>query len=244
MSRTPSTAGLAIVTFLAAALLAVGTTLTLQPTVLLDAVPVLEALLIALDPSAVVLALILVLVLLAPTLGITGRLRSSSTTSLIGEADESATGRPRLDTEATADYPIVGDPFDRRIELARAYDDRPRSTREEARERLVESLRPIAATAYANRAGLTEPSAMAAIEAGTWTDDPRAAAFLGGDEGPSTPLWLWLVDLVSTADPFVRSLERTIDEIDRIQSTPAVATETTSTVTANAEPGTDAEVTS
>lgn len=240
MSRTPSGSGLAIVTLLAGALLAVGATLALRPAVLLERVPELGAVLAALDPETLVLALALVLVLFALTLGIVGRLRFSTTTPLVDSADDSVSQFPWLDDEERR-YPVVGESFDRLIERATAYDDEPRATREDARERLVDSIRPIAAAAYANRAGLTEADATAAIEAGTWTDDPRAAAFLGGEEGPSTPLWLWVIDLVSTADPFVRSLERTIDEIDRVQSTPTVATGSS---TAGPNPNADAEVAS
>lgn len=225
MSRAPSTSGLALVVLLAAALVATGVTMAVQPTLLLERVPELEALLVAVDPGVAILALIVVLAAVAPTLEIVGRLRSSATTPLV-EPARSDSDRPRFEDRADAQR-VVGDPFDRWLEQATAYDDESRSTREAARERLVESLRPIAATAYANRTGLTEADATAAIDDGTWTDDPRAAAFLGGPDGPSTPLWLWLFDLVSAADPFVRSLEHAIDEIDRVQSTPSVAVATT-----------------
>ncbi|MDF9744863.1 DUF7269 family protein [Natrinema salsiterrestre] len=235
MSRAPSTGGLAVVTLLSVALLAVGGILSVRPGLLLEAAPALESLLATLDPGTVVLAVIGLLVAAAASLGVIGRVRFSSRPLPL--VDPTAESEAATVDESTADYPVAGASFDRQLELATAYDDQPRSTREEARRRLVDSLRPIAATAYANRAGLTEADALAAVEAGTWTDDPRAAAFLGGDDGPSTPLWLWLVDLVSTADPFRRSLERTIAEIDRVQSTPAV--ETGSTETDRTSPGTD-----
>jgi hypothetical protein len=235
MSRAPSTGGLAVVTLLAAALLAFGGLLSIRPDSIFAAAPALEGLMAALDPGTVVLAMVGALVAAVLLLGSIGRIRLSSAPLPLVDS----TAASPLD-DAAADYPIAGASFDRQLDLATAYDEQPRSTREEARNRLVESLRPIAATAYANRAGLTADDAMAAVEAGTWTDDPRAAAFLGGEDGPSTPLWLWLVDLVSTADPFRRSLERTIAEIDRVQSTPAVAAETGATGTDRADPGTDA----
>ncbi|PGF16330.1 hypothetical protein CP556_09525 [Natrinema sp. CBA1119] len=222
MSRSPSTTGLAIVSVLAAASLAVGAAMAVRPALVLERVPELEAVLSALDPALVVLAMALVLVVFAPTLGIAGRLRSSATSPLVEPTAGSDLDPSRFDDRA-ARRRIVGESFDRWLEQATAYDDESRSAREDARRRLVESLRPVAATAYANRAGLTEDDAMAAIEAGSWTDDPRAAAFLGGPDGPSTPLWLWLFDLVSAADPVVRSLEHAIDEIERVQSTPSVA---------------------
>ncbi|QSX00158.1 DUF7269 family protein [Haloterrigena alkaliphila] len=221
MSRTPSTTGLALLTLPAAVLVAVGGVLAVRPALLLERVPELETLLASVDPGTVVFALVILLVLFAPTLGLAGRLRRSGLAPLVDDAsdvgfDDSSGGR--RDRRAA-----VGGTIDDRIALATAYDDEPRDVREAARERLLESLRPIAATAYANRAGVADEEATAAIEAGTWTDEPRAAAFLAGSEGPSTPLWLWLLDLLRTADPFVAHLETTIDEIERLQSSATVA---------------------
>lgn len=241
MSRGPSARALAVVTLLAAALLAVGATLAIRPAVLLGAIPELAALLAALDPGTAVLALLLVLVLVAPTIGIAGRLGSGSPAPLVDSADESD---PASRLDESDDFPLVGESFQRDVALATAYEDRSRATRAEARERLVDSLRPIAATTYANRAGLSLEDATAAVETGAWTDDPRAAAFLGGEGGPSTPIWLWLIDLVSTADPFARSLERTVAEIERLQSTPTVAAEASAETAADASANADAEVAS
>ncbi|WP_436345661.1 DUF7269 family protein [Natronorubrum sp. FCH18a] len=225
MSRTPSTTGLALVTLLGAILVAVGGVLAFRPALLLERVPELRPLLERVDPGLLVLALVVLFVLFAPAIGIGGRFRPSSTTPLVG--DESPDRTESRDDDRPGGRPsrqsVVGAAADERIGLATAYDDEPRDSREGAREALLESLRPIAATAYANRAGIADHDAMAAIEAGTWTDDPRAAAFLAGADGPSTPLWLWLIDLVSAADPFERSLERTLDEIETLQSAATVA---------------------
>lgn len=225
MSRTPSTIGLALVTLFGGVLIAIGGMLAFRPTLLLERVPELQPLLEQVDPGLLVLVLVVLFVLLAPAVGIAGRFRPSSTTPLVEDEstdrtesryDDRPGGRP-------ARQSVVGGTADEQIGLATAYDDEPRDSREGAREALLESLRPIAATAYANRAGIADDDAMAAIEAGTWTDDPRAAAFLAGADGPSTPLWLWLFDLVSAADPFERSLERTLDEIETLQSAATVA---------------------
>ena len=221
MSRTPSATGLALVTVPAAALVAVGGVVVVRPALVFDRAPELRSLLASVDPGLVVLALAVVLVVVAPTLGIVGRLRSSSTRPLVGVAGvrnpSSAPPNP-FDRRR-----VVGASLDEQIALATAYDDEPRDIRAAARETLLESLRTIAATAYANRAGRSADEARAAIEAGEWTDDPRAAAFLAAENGPSTPLWLWLVDLLTAADPFERQLERTLDEIERLQSTATVA---------------------
>lgn len=222
MSRTPSSTGLALLTLPAAVLVAVGAVFVVRPALVLERVPELETALAAVDPEIVVLALAVVLVAFAPTLGIAGRLRPSSPSSLV--ADDSATEpRAPVDDRSATDRPdAVGAAIDERIALATAYDSEPRDVREAAREELLASLRSIAATAYANRAGIATEEAAAAIEAGAWTDDPRAAAFLAAPSGPSVPLWLWLVDLVRSADPFGRHLEATIDEIERLQSTATV----------------------
>lgn len=223
LSRTPSTGGLVLGTLLAATLVAVGGVLAFRPALLLEQVPELQPLLESIDPGRLVLVLIVLIVLIAPMLGIAGRLRPSSTTPLVPDDSASEPGRSGdLGRGGTGQETVVGALTDERVTVATAYDRAPRSSREAAREDLLESLRPIAATAYANRAGIPEDDAMAAIEAGTWTDDPRAAAFLASADGPSIPLWLWVVDLVTTAAPFDRHLERTIDELERLQSAATV----------------------
>ena len=222
MSRTPSATGLALLTLPAAVLVAVGAIFAVRPALVLERAPELEAVLAAVDPETVVLALAVVLVLFAPMLGIAGRLRPSAPSSLVAD-DSTAEPRAPFDDRSRADRPdVVGAAVDEHIALATAYDSEPRDVREAAREELLESLRSIATTAYANRAGITTVEAATAIEAGTWTDDTRAAAFLAAPSGPSIPLWLWLVDLVRSADPFGRHLEATIDEIERLQSAATV----------------------
>lgn len=219
MNRTPSVRGLGVNTVLAVTVLAVGGMIAYRPTLMIETVPELEARLEAMDPGLVVVLLVIGLLAFTPVLGIAGRRRRSSATSLRERsASDPADARSHV-LENRLDP--VGHSFERDVSLATAYDERSRDEREDARARLVESIRPVAATAYANRAGRTRTEAMTAVEAGTWTDDARAAAFLAGAEGPSLPLSIWVIDLVRTADPFVRSLDRTIEEIDRLQSTPA-----------------------
>ncbi|MXV61369.1 hypothetical protein GS429_04675 [Natronorubrum sp. JWXQ-INN-674] len=223
MSRTPSAIGLALVTLPAAALVAISGILAYRPALLIESVPELRPLFEAINPGLVTLTLVALFVVFAPIHGLVGRLRPSATTPLTADGSASDTGARFGSSIATDQQSVVGASADGRITLVTAYDEEPRETRENAREALLESLRPIAATAYANAAGCSNADATAAIEAGSWTDDPRAAAFLAGAEGPSTPLWLWLFDLVTAADPFERSLERTLAEIERVQATATVA---------------------
>ncbi|MFP8951688.1 hypothetical protein ACLI4Z_01775 [Natrialbaceae archaeon A-arb3/5] len=217
MSRTPSTRGLVAVTLAASASLAVGWASLSRPDLVFDLVPGLDAILSALDPGTVLLVAVLALVLFGSTIGIAGKFRPTTVEPLT--AANAATER-RL--QGDRGRRVIGEQFDRYVDRATAYDDEPREVREHAGDRLVESVRPIAATAYANRAGVSREAATEAIEEGTWTDDRRAAAFLAGESGPSTPVWLWLFDLLTGADPFIHALERTIDEIEALQSTPSV----------------------
>ncbi|RQG91854.1 DUF7269 family protein [Natrarchaeobius chitinivorans] len=227
MSRMPSRRGLVVVTLVGGVSLVVGSLFAVRPALVLEVVPALRSVLDVVDPGVVVLLATIGLVLFAPTLGIVGKLRGSSIDPLVESNDSSATGRPgggrnRRDAGPSLERgSTVGASFDRYVDRATAYEG-DREVRSSAREELVGSLRSIAVTAYANRAGVTDEEATAAIETGTWTDDPRASALLSGEGGPSTPLWLWMFDLVSASDPFSRSLERTIDEIESLQSAAAI----------------------
>lgn len=58
--------------------------------------------------------------------------------------------------------------------------------------------------------------ARAATEQGTWTEDPRAASFVGGDEVPDPPLGLQLRDWAS-GEGFDRKVEATLNEIRRLR---------------------------
>ncbi|ELY53253.1 DUF7269 family protein [Natronolimnohabitans innermongolicus] len=233
MSRTPSTVGLALLTVPAVALVAAGGLILFRPALVLETVPELEPVVASLEPETVVLALVLLLVAFAPTVGIASRLRPSATSALVDDGSSDRSWTPVDPRDSSARSTVVGASIDEQISLATAYEDEPRDVREAARESLCETLRPVAATAYANRAGVADDDARAAVEAGVWTDDPRARAFLAGPDGPSTPLWCWLVDLLTTSDPFGRHLEATLDEIDRLQSAATIERpETTTDATA------------
>lgn len=202
-----------IVVAIAAAVLGVGAATALRPGLVLDRAPQLRPVLEAIDPPIALLVLILLLVLVAPTLGIRDRLRARAPEPLATDdgGDRSDDGPP-----------VVGERIDRHATVATDYEGASRDQRESARSELAERLRPIAAEACAGATGRSYDDALEAVETGEWTTDPRAAAFLAGEDGPSTPLSLWAFDLCTTADPFSRALERTIDEIDAVQSTPGV----------------------
>lgn len=212
MTGAPSRRRLAVVTAIGAAFLVVGAAFAYRPALVVDLVPEVVPVLESIDPELVLVIAGLCVLLFVPTLGIANRLRGAPPRPLAPDRDDA----PSPGGE------VVGGAIDRAVERATAYDDEPRREREAARETIVETLRPIAAEAYARSHGVGYDAAMADLAAGAWTDDPRAAAFLADEDGPSTPLSLWLFDLLSTADPFSRALERTIDEIERAQSGPEV----------------------
>ena len=220
MSRTPSTLALTLLTTVAAGLLVLGGALLYRPEFILEIAPELEATLADLDPRLLILGLVLLLLVAAPTIGIVGRFRAEAPTPIDPVEPSTTPGLSLTSSDRASRHTRqpVGQTFETQIEQVTAYDDQPRWLRAEARAALVESLRAIAADAYARQAGLEESAAMATVRAGEWTDDSRAAALLADDDGPSTPLSLWLFDLVSATDPFDRSLEHTIDAIAELQS--------------------------
>ena len=217
MSRQPSTTGLVGGVLVAGSATALGAALLYRPSLVLDTVPALGETLAELEPTLVVVVLTLLLVVLAPTMGFVGRVRASSPRRLEPDTDgdsgstSSLFGRSRSRRQ-------VGSEFATQLEQATAYDESSAYVREQARENLVESLRGIAAEAYAAHAGTTRQEATQAIRAGTWTADQRAAILLAGDAGPSTPLSLWLYDLFTASDPFERSVEHTIAAIASLQA--------------------------
>ncbi|WP_276271486.1 DUF7269 family protein [Haloarcula litorea] len=75
-------------------------------------------------------------------------------------------------------------------------------------------LRETAERTLAESAGYDADGAAEAVEHGTWTDDPRAAAFLGGGSVPDPPLRVQLRDWAS-GEAFDRRVAATLAEIRR-----------------------------
>nr|WP_240148947.1 hypothetical protein [Halorubellus sp. JP-L1] len=73
--------------------------------------------------------------------------------------------------------------------------------------------------------GLTEDAVSEAVEAGTWTDDRVAAAFLGGRDAPGVSLWRRVYAWLYPARAFRRRVERVVDEIERQADADLVAVE-------------------
>ena len=188
------------------AALALGIVTVVEPALLFDAVPELEAFVVAIDPSIALLGLVGVLAVAAVLRSLFGRRLARSPPSLEG-AVERETFSPG------GDRTTVGAHLDERFELATAYDNADRKSRERARAHVEEELRSLAVAHYAQQTGCGDSQAAEAVSSGEWTDDRRAAAFLAGEEGPTTPLSLWLVDLFTGRDSFEQGVERTIETI-------------------------------
>lgn len=196
--------------------LAAATVVVVRPALVLDADPAVRAAIESLDPSVGLLALLGVLALLTLYRGAAGRSAAAPPSPLTVDADAATTGTRALSGRSGEREPI-GAELDRRFETATAYEDVDRARRERAREAIEDELREVATVAYARRAGCDRETAAAAVAAGEWTTAPRAAAFLADEDGPSTPLGLWLVDLLLGRDPFRRGAERTVEEIRALQ---------------------------
>ena len=236
MSRPQSVGWLTAVTVLAGGLVFVGGLLVVQPRWLLAVAPGLDPALESIDPGVALVALAVLLLLAAPTLGIGARLRAPAPRRLHREGDtETLSGRSptearrpptearRPPTEARlpptgARRPPAGFGLEQLIERASDYDGTSPAERDRARAHLVSTLRPIAATAYAHATGCELSAAERAIATGAWTDDRRARALLAAEDGPSTPTVLWLSDLVMGVDPFDRSLVHAIEAIESLQA--------------------------
>jgi len=131
-------------------------------------------------------------------------------------------GRSRMATELDAaetdDVETVeamatpGDDFDRAVAELRSG---PRRNLIRERADLRETLEAAALTAVADRENCSREEARQRVEAGTWTDDPHAAALLGGSDAPSPPLFDRLKIATSTESPFQYRIRRTADAIAR-----------------------------
>jgi len=114
------------------------------------------------------------------------------------------------DAELAVDLPTPGDEFDRRL-------DRLALTRfsEADRHRLREDVGEVAMTTLQRREGYSPEEAAEAVEAGTWTDDPFAAAFFTG-RPPDADVTDRVRELLHRELPFKRRAVRAIDEVERL----------------------------
>jgi hypothetical protein len=123
-----------------------------------------------------------------------------------------------LEPEGTQADPVdmVGDDIDEL--LARIdgrvdpYDGLEASYAAETRDRLREAARQV----LVETTGVSPESAARAVKAGSWTDDRRAAGFLGGPDAPDPPIEMQLRDWAS-GEGFDRKVAAVTAEIRRLQ---------------------------
>lgn len=78
-----------------------------------------------------------------------------------------------------------------------------------------EHLRNLAVRVLVSETEWSESTAVDRIVDGTWTDDPRAAAFLGGESAPERPVSIRVRDWLH-GESFRRQVEATVDELSRL----------------------------
>ncbi|MFB6163789.1 MAG: hypothetical protein ABEJ31_01375 [Haloarculaceae archaeon] len=120
---------------------------------------------------------------------------------------------------AAPDPAVVGGDFD--AQLARTGDVAARSGRDEAEIR--EHLRRLATDAYQQGYRCDWETAARAVEEGRWTDDPCAAAFVGGADAPEVPLRMWLRAMLNEDGAFHEQTTRTIAAIAALREAAPIA---------------------
>ncbi|WP_117592442.1 DUF7269 family protein [Haloprofundus halophilus] len=114
------------------------------------------------------------------------------------------------DPELRYHVPVPGDDVDVEFAGERSLG------RAQKRERVRERLREAARETLVGYGGLTPEEAQERLDAGTWTDDPVAAAALR--ESPPRPSLVARVRaMLRTESPFERSARRVVDELVAIQ---------------------------
>lgn len=154
---------------------------------------------------------------LVATLALAGGLLAVVT--VVRSGSGSGTGRRRSRTTGLAgagvspgnpDQVVGGDIEAALTRLARVS----RAEWEENDDRLLvrDRAEATAVTVLAATEGYSETEAEERVRDGSWTDDPRAAAFLGGATVPKPPLWMRIVDWLH-GDPYRRQARAAVAEI-------------------------------
>ncbi|WP_158057986.1 DUF308 domain-containing protein [Halorussus halophilus] len=114
------------------------------------------------------------------------------------------------DVETVETMPTPGGEFDEQVA---ALNSGPRRESIRKRRQLRETLEAEALAAVARRENCSREEAEEMLRAGTWTDDPHAAAFLGGADAPRPPIRDRLRLAVSTQSLFQHRVRRTADAV-------------------------------
>ncbi|WP_256301347.1 DUF7269 family protein [Haloarchaeobius salinus] len=152
------------------------------------------------------------IVLLAVTAAVLGVVR------IVRERDDAATEPPSVGVPEAANYNSVGatgHDLDATIEKVDGtlHDPGPSEWwKARDRERVEDEIRTAAIDVLARRENCSRDEAAAMLEAGTWTDDPRAGSFLGDETAPEPSLKMQFYDWLS-GEAYDRHVEHTVDEI-------------------------------
>lgn len=141
------------------------------------------------------------------------------------QTDAVAVGRPEAATYGSRGE--TGDDIDDAVENADGTLDSPRPAEWweiRRRETVEEEIRTVATRVVAETEDCSPGEAAAMLDAGTWTDDPRAASFLGTDAAPEPPLRTRFSDWLS-GEAYDRHVEHTVDELAKRADLPEVDTE-------------------
>ncbi|WP_227355249.1 DUF7269 family protein [Haladaptatus salinisoli] len=122
------------------------------------------------------------------------------------DVEGAATGDP----ETNVTHPTPGQEFDERL---RTVHSGSRSQRFRSQKRLRQHLERSLLEAIVQREGCSEDDAKARVETGDWTDDPYAAAFLGGPSAPRRSWGEWLRQSFGGETTFQRRARRTADAV-------------------------------
>lgn len=135
------------------------------------------------------------------------------TLSLVSGLSRAEAGERSLPTPETvgAERATTGAEIDRQLDIVAA--DGAHS--QQARARVRREVRSVAVDTLVDVEDVSEATAEQRLETGTWTDDPRAAAFLGGDDVPRPSLSIRLRDWLSADPAFTRRARAAVTELER-----------------------------
>lgn len=111
------------------------------------------------------------------------------------------------EVERRRPFPTPGSTFDERLAALPRW---PGRRADRHRGAIRNELREVAAETLVRYGGLAPTEAAEQVEAGTWTDDPRAAWFLAPDAGRGVPLTERFRDALGTEYAFARRARITV----------------------------------
>lgn len=132
------------------------------------------------------------------------------------ERDHDVAFPPQKSDDATTDFDHVTETIDASLERHELGDDQfERGKRSRQRHEARRTVRETAIEVLAEGHDVSVHDATSRIDDGTWTDDPRASAFLSADA--SLPLRIRIVDWAYGVR-YHRGLEAAVEEIDRLDA--------------------------